>query len=152
MLTHADVEAAQQSWGQGLVAIGAAETHEKAHALAEAFVREHYLLEDGTLLFCPTRAAVSQFRSTLEDAVSYFVGGNPKHEEDHGFALDAWSSVRFENTGVVLKGGLAIAMGNYFFGKPDGSEQKVEYSFVYVRSEDGSVRIQLHHSALVYGS
>ena len=51
MLTHADVEAAQQSWGQGLVAIGAAETHEKAHGLAEEFVREHYLLEDGTLLF-----------------------------------------------------------------------------------------------------
>ena len=41
-------------------------------------------------------------------------------------------------------------MGNYFFGKADGSELKVEYSFVYIEDEAGNIKVQLHHSALPY--
>jgi hypothetical protein len=47
-------------------------------------------------------------------------------------------------------GSVALAMGNYFFGRAGGSELKVEYSFAYNRDGQGSVKIQLHHSALPY--
>jgi len=43
-----------------------------------------------------------------------------------------------------------MAMGNYFFTTPKGSEVKVEYSFGYVLDTEGKLRINLHHSSLPY--
>jgi len=145
------IEFSQNSWGRAVVEVGAAPTWAEAHARAVDLVKNHYLIEDGSLLFCPTKAADKQFRASLQDAVSYFVGSDPTHAEDAGFALEPWTSVRFENAGVVCRGEVGIAMGNYFFGKENGSELKVEYSFVYVEDAAGNLKIQLHHSALPYG-
>ena len=152
MISTQDVEEAQDSWAKGIIQIGQAPTWEESKALAISFVQAHYLVEGGTLLFCPTRAARQQFRKTLKDAVSYFVGGDSDHGEDHGFALERWNSVRFENAGVVIGSDNALAMGNYFFARSDGPEVKVEYSFVYVRDSSGRLVIQLHHSAMPFGS
>lgn len=150
MIESAEIEKAQESWGRAVVGVGAAASWEESHALAVQLVQEHYLTEGGTLLFCPTKAAAVQFRSSVKDAVSYFVGRDPDQPEDKGFALEPWTSVRFENAGIVARGDVGIAMGNYFFGQADGTELKVEYSFVYIRGADGGLRIQLHHSALPY--
>ena len=150
MIESEEIEKAQDSWGRAVVGVGAAASWEESHALAVQLVQEHYLTEGGTLLFCPTKAAAVQFRSSVKDAVSYFVGRDPDHAEDKGFALEPWTSVRFENAGIVARGDVGIAMGNYFFGQADGTELKVEYSFVYIRGADGGLRIQLHHSALPY--
>jgi len=43
-----------------------------------------------------------------------------------------------------------MAMGNYFFTKNDGSVTKVEYTFGYVRDNNGKLRINLHHSSLPF--
>tara|TARA_B100000530_G_scaffold165655_1_gene104253 strand:- start:82 stop:627 length:546 start_codon:yes stop_codon:yes gene_type:complete len=142
--------AAQESWGRGVVEIGAKATWEEAYEHAVSHVKSHYVL-DGSLLFGPTKAAKQQFRNTLKSAVSYFVGRDEDFAEDGGFALEPWVSVRFENTGCVSQGDVGIAMGNYFFEQQDGTELKVEYSFVYVRDAQGALKIQLHHSALPYG-
>ena len=150
MITVEEIEAAQRAWGEGVVAIGAAPSWDQSHARAVAFVSKTYALSDATLLFCPTKARETQFRATLEDAVSYFVGGDARHSEDGGFALEPWTSVRFENTGFVCREGIALAMGNYFFTGTDGVAVKVEYSFAYVRGEAGQLLVQLHHSALPY--
>ena len=91
-----------------------------------------------------------QFRGDLSSSVSYFVGDNPEFPEDQGFALESWTSVRFENFRVICDGQTAFAMGNYYFGLPSGGELKVEYSFVYIKTESSGVQIQLHHSALPY--
>ena len=150
MMEALEIEAAQASWGQGVVEVGACGTWEEAHAKATALVESHYQVQDGHLLFCPTKASVQEFRRTLQGAVSYFVGGNPHYEEDKGFALEPWSSVRFSNAGIVCRGEVGLAMGNYYFGRADGSELKAEFSLVYVRSADKGLKIQLHHSALPY--
>ena len=150
MIESDEIEAAQESWGKAVVAVGAAPSWKEAHELAVKLVADHYLVEGGTLLFCPTKAADEQFRGRLKDAVSYFVGRDPDHEEDKGFAREPWTSVRFENAGTMARGDVGIAMGNYFFGRADGSELKVEYSFVYIRDAGGRLKIQLHHSALPY--
>lgn len=131
-----------------MVAVGAASSQAEAHALAVQLVKTHYMIEDGSLLFSPTKAAVKQFRRTLEDAVSYFIG--KQNTEDTGFALEPWSSIRFDNAGIVCRDDVGIAMGNYFFGRSDGSELMAEYSFVFVRDNTGQLKIQLHHSALPY--
>ena len=144
-----DVRRAQSDWGSALVRIGEAPSWDAAHALATHEVSRLYV-QDGSLLFCPTKAAQQQFRRTLTEAVSYFVGRDASHPEDQGFALQPWTGVRFENAGIIEREDVGIAMGNYFFGRADGSELKVEYSFVYVRGASGSLEIQLHHSALPY--
>ena len=150
MITENEIKAAQKQWADGLIHIGAANTWDEAYERAKEAVAARYAWGDEPVLFAPTKARENQFRGTPADAVSYFVGNNPNHPEDKGFALEPWVSVRFENSGFVCQDNMAIAMGNYFFGKADGSEVKVEYSFAYVRKDNGDLAIQLHHSAMPY--
>ena len=145
-----EVESAQRAWGDAVVHVGAAPDWEQSRERAAALVQSLYCADRKDLLFCPTKVSVDSFRRDERAAVSYFVGRDSAFPEDGGFALEPWTSVRFENAGVVVLDGAALAMGHYYFGRADGSEIKVEYSFVYVRDVEGALRIQLHHSALPY--
>ena len=149
MTTKESIEQAQSKWGQAIVHIGEAPNWDEARARATEAAESLYVL-DGSLLFCPTKAADIQFRNTAEGALSYFVGKNTSFPEDKGFALEPWTAVRFENTGIAECGETVLAMGNYFFRTVEGSEVKVEYSFAYVRDAQGQWKIQLHHSAFPY--
>jgi len=152
MVTRDDVERIQAAWGQGIVEIGASSTWEEAHTKAEEMILELYNIADGSLLFCPTKVSIVPFRQTLESAVSYFVGNNPNYSEDAGFALEPWVGVRFENAGIITRQDNAIAMGHYFFQRKDGSEVMVEFTFSYIVGTNGNLMIELHHSALPYGT
>ena len=102
----------------------------------------------GPVLFKPTLAAIDQFRPTFDTALSYFVASNNACPEDKGFAIKGWTNVRFENSDVIIDGGTALAMGNYYFTDPQGAEVKVEYTFGYIEDDQGNLRIQLHHSSM----
>lgn len=150
-ITEADVAKAQKAWGDGLLAIS------EAHAfggnykeLAEAHVDTLYYYQAGDVLFAPTKAADRPFRLTREGALSYFVGGNPDFPEDHGFALQHLEAVRFKPAGTQLYGVYAVSLGHYFFQPRKGDELKVEFTFGYIRDDEGRLRITLHHSALPY--
>jgi hypothetical protein len=83
----------------------------------------------------------------ISGSLSYFIGGDSLYPEDHGFALHPWRSVRWENTGIRIYDNIAIAMGNYYFSPAEGgSEVKVEYSFVYLKDTNGTIKITLHDS------
>ena len=43
-----------------------------------------------------------------------------------------------------------MAMGKYFFTPQKGEGVKVEYTFGYVKNDDGKLKIVLHHSSLPY--
>ncbi len=151
-ITAAEVEAAQQAWGEGIVAIGATFTEEgDFRARAEEHINTHYAYgDDATILFKPTLAAEDQFRESFDEALSYFVG--TEGTEDGGFAIAPYTAVRWENNGTVIDedGDMAVAMGNYFFTGTDGNETKVEYSFAYEKDENGELKIVLHHSSLPF--
>ncbi|MBT3385883.1 MAG: hypothetical protein HN778_06330 [Prolixibacteraceae bacterium] len=150
-ITKKDIEQAQQKWGGSLVQIGKTFSGNKDYKKeAEIHVSKFYGYREKTVLFKPTKASKNQFRLTTESAVSYFVGGNPEFSEDHGFALQPWTSVRFENAGFIFSKQFSVAMGNYFFTDADGNETKVEYTFGYYRAEDGTLKINLHHSSLPF--
>merc|ERR1719379_3030294 len=150
-VTREMVLAAQKEWGDGIVKIAAAYTNGKNY---EQVARDHittlYGYDFGPVLFKPTLAAEMQFRPTFEGALSYFVATNGFAPEDKGFAIKGWTAVRFENEEIITSGSTAVAMGNYFFTTPEGTEVKVEYSFGYFLDAQGNVRISLHHSALPY--
>ena len=149
-ITEAEVHQAQKIWGDGIVAIGDAYTKKGDYKeLATTHVDTLYAYDEGTVLFKPTKAAAQQFRLTESDAISYFVTGVVP--EDHGFALQPWSAVRFENAGILIDADSAVAMGNYFFTDANtGKEAKVEFTFGYVRGADGKLLINVHHSAFPY--
>ena len=148
-ITEADVAAAQQAWGEGIVTIGEAYTNDEDYeAAARAHIEAFYAYGESDVLFKPTLAAEEQFRGTFEGALSYFVGGSI--EEDGGFAIAPYTNVRWENEGTLIDGDTAMAMGNYFFTTTEGEEVKVEYSFGYMADEDGDLKIVLHHSSLPY--
>lgn len=148
-ITTEEVEAAQKEWGDGIVAISAVHTSGGDY---EQRARKHldklYNYDSGMVLFKPTLAAEDQFRGTYDEALSYFVTG--MRAEDTGFAIKGWTAVRFENEGIVTDDDNAMAMGNYFFTGADGSVTKVEYTFGYVRSPDGKLKINAHHSSMPF--
>ncbi|MGQ9831530.1 MAG: hypothetical protein ACUVQI_07980, partial [Thermochromatium sp.] len=101
------------------------------------------------VLFKPTKAAVDEFRETREEALSYFVTG--VEAEDHGFALQPWSRVRFVNHQIVINQDTAEAMGNYYFtDAKTGEVVKADFTFGYRRAADGHLVVFLHHSSLPY--
>jgi len=149
MVEEADVNNAQRSWGDGIVAIASAHLSNGDYVgIARNHVETLYAYDLGPVLFKPTLAAKEQFRPNFESALSYFVASNNECPEDEGFAIQGWTKVRFENSGVIIEGNTALAMGNYFFTNPDGNEVKVEYTFGYITDSAGNLRIQLHHSSI----
>ena len=149
MVSLAKVKDAQKAWGEGIVAIATANTNGGDYiGLATNHVNTLYAYQMGPVLFKPTLAATDQFRPTFQTALSYFVASNNACLEDQGFAIKGWTNVRFENSDIIIDGNTALAMGNYFFTSQEGSEVKVEYTFGYIKADDGSLRIQLHHSSM----
>jgi hypothetical protein len=149
VITEDRIIKAQQDWADALVDIGSVFTAGGDYRkIAEKHLDRLYGYAAGPVLFKPTRAAVNQFRTTRKGALSYFVGGDPDFPEDHGFALQPWQRVRFENIAISIHGEYGVAMGNYFFTGSDGIEVKVEYSFGYCRDAQGELKINLHHSSM----
>ena len=150
-MTVEKIDNAQREWGDGIVRIAAAHTNGGDYTqVARDHVETLYAYGLTPVLFKPTLAAEQQFRSTFEDALSYFVASNNACPEDSGFAIKGWTAVRFENVDYLVDGKVGMAMGNYFFTTPEGDEVKVEYSFGYTLDDDGNVRINLHHSSMPY--
>lgn len=151
-ISEQDVLDAQQKWAAGIVAIGEAfQNGEDYNAVAADMIRELYAYEQLDVLFKPTLADEQQFRPEFEDALSYFVAG--EIEEDKGFAIRPWSSVRFGDQQIMTLGDSALSMGNYYFTPVgDTEEVKVEFSFGYVRDSEGAIRIVLHHSSVPYSA
>ena len=145
----ADVDSAQKAWGEGIVAIANAHKNDGDYvSIASNHINTLYAYQMGPVLFKPTLAAIDQFRPTFDTALSYFVASNNACPEDKGFAIKGWTNVRFENSEVIIDGGTALAMGNYYFTDPQGAEVKVEYTFGYIEDDQGNLRIQLHHSSM----
>jgi len=152
-ITEQELVAIQKDWGEGVIKIGAvylAKGDYKKVALDH--IHKYYNYDNGSVLFKPTLASEIQFRTNFEGALSYFIGGNENYPEDHGFAIATpWSEVRWESFGTKITGNHAIAMGNYYFTPVNGGAVvKAEYSFAYIKNQDGSIEIILHGSHLPY--
>lgn len=143
---------AQKAWGEGIVKIGSVFLENGDYrTAAEEHIQEFYNYQEGAVLFKPTLVCEKQFRTDFEGALSYFVAGNSKYPEDHGFAIKPWSNVEWENIETKIIGNMGVAMGNYFFTQADGGGVvKVEYSFGYTTNAEGKLKIILHDSHLPY--
>lgn len=148
--SRSDVRAAQREWAAGIVEIGEI-AQDKGDYIARAyqFVGELYDYRLGPVLFKPMTASTHPFRTTLDEAVSYFVGG--EIEEDEGFALKSWRRVRFGPQLMNFTQGGATAMGSCFFQRADTDDEvRVEFTLGYRRDVTGRLRINLHHSSLPF--
>ena len=159
-VSMAEVKAAQTAWATAIKNISKIYLDGGDYVAAAAGAAgELYGYCHGNVLFKPTKAKDVQFRPWASQAMSYFVGAKAVSAadgiaEDGGFAINGgsgWSDVVFENHQIDLNGNVAIAMGNYYFtSAADGSKTKVEYTFGYKKTEDGKVRIFLHHSSVPF--
>ena len=151
MITKEQVLEAQNTWGAGVVKIGALkENRSECETFASEFLDELYAFELGTVLFKPTKCEIEQFRPSKAEALSYFIAGDDRAcNEDKGFAINPWTKVRFENADIIIDENRAIAMGNYFFTDLDSNEAKVEYTFAY-KLVAGALKIDVHHSSFPY--
>jgi len=151
-ITEVEIKDAQTAWGKGLVDISTAYAKgEDYGSVAQNVLDTLYGYKDGTVLFKPTLASEVPFRFAEADAASYFIGGDIA--EDTGFALKGWTKVRFGDDGaVILNGDTALWMGSVFLTNDKGEVTRVEKSMGYYRAEDGTVRLQLHHSSVPFGA
>jgi hypothetical protein len=145
------IREAQRLWAEGIIKIGKAYLEGKDYqVMAINFLKELYAFDEGIVLFKPTKAKEVPFRYTLEDALSYFIGG--KHSEDSGFALEPWREINFDVKGEIYLGDIALSQGHYYFvsGKT-GATLKVEFTFGY-KLIKRKLKIILQHSSLPYSS
>ena len=136
------------SWCKGVIEIG--KTHLEGgdvNQRAEHFLGTHYAFDEMDVLFKPTFTKQAVFRNNLNDALSYFVGGDIS--EDNGFALKPWENIELEEINLLLETNLTAAMGILNF-KPYDSEETtlVAFTFIFVRVDEG-LKIQVHHSSPV---
>ena len=150
MITETEILNFQKEWGDGIISIGRSYNNEDDYiGEAKDFIFRLYAYETESVLFKPTLASDIQFRIDKISALSYFVGGNKDFLEDKGFAIKGWNKIRWENTGIKIIDDCAICMGNYYFGKNNEEDLKVEYSMV-LRRIGGDLKIILHDSHLPY--
>eukprot|EP00441_Pelagodinium_beii_P016641 CAMPEP_0197668912 /NCGR_PEP_ID=MMETSP1338-20131121/70582_1 /TAXON_ID=43686 ORGANISM="Pelagodinium beii, Strain RCC1491" /NCGR_SAMPLE_ID=MMETSP1338 /ASSEMBLY_ACC=CAM_ASM_000754 /LENGTH=809 /DNA_ID=CAMNT_0043248377 /DNA_START=77 /DNA_END=2502 /DNA_ORIENTATION=- len=146
-LTEQSIEAAQRNWCKELVEVGAEYVMQGDYrARAEQFVDNSYAYSVRPVLFKPAEARLRIFRTSREGAVSYFAGGDSQFPEDWGFALKPWKSARFSNTAVVINGKEGLTMGHVFFLDEMGVQRKAEYTMGLIRSSEGDIRINMHHT------
>jgi hypothetical protein len=149
-ISRNDIITAENAWGDAIVAIGKTYSEGKDYkALAKQYVHKLYAYGKGPVLFKPTKAAQKPFRLSEEEAVSYFVTGVVP--EDHGFAIQPWSKVRFDNSGIVIDEDSATAMGHYYFtdAKTD-QEVMAEFTLEFMKDQEEHMLITVHHSSFPY--
>ena len=157
-VTESEVLDVQERWAAAIARISAVYKAEGDYVAAAADAAgELYAYGHHNVLFKPTKAAEHPFRPTAEEAMSYFVGASGRfggYSEDGGFAINGgrgWAKCVHDNHQILQKGGVALAMGHYYFTDAQtGDESEVEYTFGYQRCDDGKVRIFLHHSSMPY--
>ncbi|MCB5199482.1 hypothetical protein LGQ03_09540 [Loktanella sp. TSTF-M6] len=148
-LTREQITAVQTAWGHGIVNIDQIHADGGDYpAAATDHISTFYAYKEDEALFYPTPAAEDQFHGSFDEALFYFVGDDIA--EDGGFATALYTNVCWENTGTIISGDTAMAMGNYFFTTTDGSEAKVAYTFGDALMENGAPKIVLHHASLPY--
>jgi hypothetical protein len=151
-ITKDEVIQALDNWGKGLVSISKAYAEKGDYVgTAKTILSSAYGYELGTVLFKPTLASKVTFRGTSESALSYFVGGNPKYDEDTGFAIRPWKKVDFETAGIITGEDHALVMGNKLLQTPSNDIVKANFTMAFFRDPTtGKLKINLHHSSLPY--
>ena len=115
--------------------------------MALKFINKFYLFNEEPVLFKPTLTNKTIFRNSVDDALSYFIGG--KYPEDTGFALKAYESVDINETNTIIEKDLIAIMGILNFKLINSDESmRVAFTFVLKSSETG-LKIKIHHSSLI---
>jgi|APGre2960657505_1045072.scaffolds.fasta_scaffold123949_1 hypothetical protein len=154
-ITVDQVLKAQTGWCNALLKISSTYASggiNAAKPLAAQVINSAYAYQYGPVAFKPTLASGAQtFRPTKEGALAYFVGNDPNYPSDKGFALKDWRSCSAVNQVIQINGPSATTMGDVFFTDSKGVVTKVDKTWNFVRENDGSIRIMLHHSSLPFG-
>jgi len=137
-----------KSWIDGLSMIRTAyKKNEDYKNMALEFINKHYLFNEESVLFKPTLTNKTIFRNSVDDALSYFIGG--KYSEDTGFALKAFESVTIDETNTIIENDLIAIMGILDFKLLSPAEHmRVAFTFILKTTESG-LKIKIHHSSLI---
>lgn len=151
-VTEQMVVDAQKAWAESLLKIS--KTHMDGGDFRKAasdVLDAGYNYGNGIVLFKPTLTSGEQtFRLDKEGALAYFVGGNPKFNDDTGFALKGWVRYKTKNAGIIINGTVAVTTGNIYLYDKDGKETVVDKTWGFKMDEYGKLKIFLHHSSLPY--
>ena len=148
MPTKQDLFEFIKSWTDGLSTIRTAyEKNEDYKNIALEFINKHYLFNEESVLFKPTLTNKTIFRNSVDDALSYFIGG--KHSEDTGFALKAFESVTIGEINTIIENNLIAIMGILDFKLMSPTEDmRVAFTFV-LKTTRSDLKIKIHHSSLI---
>ncbi len=154
-ITVDQVLKAQAGWCNALLKISSTYASggiNAAKPLAAQVINSAYAYQYGPVAFKPTLTSGAQtFRATKEGALAYFVGNDPNYPSDKGFALKDWRSCTAVNNVIQIAGPSATTMGNVLFTDSKGVVTTVDKTWNFVRENDGSIKIMLHHSSLPFG-
>ena len=101
-ISEQEIIKAQELWAENIIKIGKLYLESGNYKdYAHNFVKNFYAYDFDKVLFKPTLASKNQFRNTFDEALSYFIKGSI--QEDEGFALKCWNSIRFEDRTLYFR-------------------------------------------------
>ena len=153
-ITEIDLANARRAWGDALISISKAyesDGLDAARALAGNILDTAYGYDLGPVLFKPTLASGNKtFRPSREGALAYFVGHDENYPLDSGFGIKGWREVTSESAAHFIEGDIGIWQGNINCIDRKGKITRVDKTFGYKKTLDGTLKIILHHSSLPY--
>ena len=69
---------------------------------------------------------------------------------DSGFGIKSWREVKSETSSTFVEENIAMWMGWVTLIDKKGDQVKVDKSWGYKKTKNGSLKIVLHHSSLPY--
>ena len=154
IISEKELTEARFAWGEGIISISKSYNEkgiDEATTVANKVLDNLYGFEFGPVLFKPTLSGGTQtFRTNKEGALSYFLGNNSKYPEDTGFGIKSWCKFDSQTSGIFLEKNVAIWMGWVTLTNNLGELIKVDKSWGYKKSSNGTLKIVSHHSSIPY--
>ena len=146
-----EVTLVQKSWARYILKIGESyRKNENFENITKSMIEELYKFSNEEIVFKPTLAKETNFRFTLDEVLSYFLGNDKNFPEDKGFAIKEWTDIIFNNLKIKRIGNYIISVGLYYFVDKNNTKLKVEYTFIYEKDKKEGLKIVLHHSSLPF--
>eukprot|EP00435_Cladocopium_sp_Y103_P020844 s1782_g5.t1 len=94
------------------------------------------------------RKALALALAGTSDSTYQFTAKRNAFFADTGFALRPWVRYDLQNSAVILQEKTAFAMGNYLFEDANGGATEAQYTFGYVKDEEGALRIHVFMASI----
>lgn len=147
-ISEAEIIAFQKAYGISFNAISqSVEDNSYYETAARKHIDKNYNIESGEFMFKIGNETSSNYRSTYDGILSYFIGKNKAFPNDKGITKQNWRKIDWNNNGIIKDGDMAIVMGQATLTNQNGETRLQNYTMCLKKTEGGNLKLIAHKIA-----